>query len=179
MSPQSSKSPAAPKEVWFYHIVRTDLERVLPDLLQKTLSRGWRALVRFPTGDTSDNRNTGDDVERWNEWLWTYDPASFLPHGTIKDGHVERQPVFLTTGSGNANGANVLFLANGVFQDDISAFERCIVLFKDSDTATVEQARSYWRQNKDNGYVLKYWQQTPSGQWELKTEDKGGAANNE
>lgn len=167
MSPQSSESSAPPKEVWFYHIVRTDLERVLPDLLQKTLGRGWRALVQFPDGD---------DVERWNELLWTYDPASFLPHGSLKDGQVERQPVFLTTGSGNANGANVLFLANGVFQDDISAFERCIVLFKDSDTATVEQARNYWRQNKDKGYVLKYWQQTPSGQWELKTEDKGGSA---
>ena len=33
-------------EVWFYHLERTGLEQALPELLNKTLARGWRALVR-------------------------------------------------------------------------------------------------------------------------------------
>ena len=33
-------------EVWFYHLERTSLDQALPELLEKTLARGWKALVR-------------------------------------------------------------------------------------------------------------------------------------
>ena len=33
-------------EVWFYHLERTGLEQALPELLEKTLQRGWKAVVR-------------------------------------------------------------------------------------------------------------------------------------
>ncbi|MGA7117695.1 MAG: DNA polymerase III subunit chi, partial [Hyphomicrobium sp.] len=33
-------------EVLFYHLERQPLERVLPGLLEKTLQRGWRAVVQ-------------------------------------------------------------------------------------------------------------------------------------
>ncbi len=36
----------APCEVWFYHLERASLDQVLPELLEKTLARDWRALVR-------------------------------------------------------------------------------------------------------------------------------------
>ena len=36
-------------EVWFYHLERTALEQALPDLLEKTLAKGWRAVVRATT----------------------------------------------------------------------------------------------------------------------------------
>ncbi|MDB5454933.1 MAG: polymerase chi subunit HolC, partial [Caulobacter sp.] len=39
---------ATPCDVWFYHLERSALEQVLPELLEKTLGRGWRALVRGP-----------------------------------------------------------------------------------------------------------------------------------
>ena len=35
---------AAPCEVWFYHLEQTGLEQALPELLEKTLQRGWRAI---------------------------------------------------------------------------------------------------------------------------------------
>ena len=38
-------------EVWFYHLERTGLDQALPELLQKTLARGWRALVRVACAD--------------------------------------------------------------------------------------------------------------------------------
>jgi len=155
------------REIWFYHMVRFDLERVLPDLLQKTLARGWRALVRFADAER---------VEHWNGFLWTFDPASFLPHGSEKDGAVARQPVLLTCGEDNLNQADVLFLTGGVFQDDISSFERCVVLFAERDRDTVQAARQYWQRQKTAGHVVKYWQQSSSGQWDLKATDGGGAA---
>ena len=33
-------------EVLFYHLEQQPLERVLPSLLERTLERGWRAVVQ-------------------------------------------------------------------------------------------------------------------------------------
>jgi len=35
-------------EYWFYHLEASTLEGVLPGLLEKTLAKGWRALVKLP-----------------------------------------------------------------------------------------------------------------------------------
>jgi hypothetical protein len=34
-------------EIWFYHLERSTLDQVLPELLDKTLQRGWCARVRI------------------------------------------------------------------------------------------------------------------------------------
>ena len=50
-------------EVWFYHLEQTSLDQALPDLLERTLAKGWRALVR--TGDPAR-------LGHLDGWLWTY-----------------------------------------------------------------------------------------------------------
>ena len=57
-------------ELWFYHLERSALEDVLPELLEKTLARGWRALVRSP-----DARR----LEALDQWLWSWRDDSFTP----------------------------------------------------------------------------------------------------
>ena len=42
-----------------------------------------------------------------NERLWTYDDASFLPHGAAGDGDPATQPIFLTCEVENPNGATM------------------------------------------------------------------------
>ena len=88
-------------EIWFYHLENQPLHAVLPVLVEKTLSRGWRAILRF---------STQERLETIDSALWTYREESFLPHGTARDGPAERQPIFLTLDSSNPNGAHVLFL---------------------------------------------------------------------
>ncbi|WP_395651934.1 DNA polymerase III subunit chi, partial [Brevundimonas sp.] len=39
-------SEATGPEFWFYHLERSSLDQVLPELLDRTLKRGWRALVK-------------------------------------------------------------------------------------------------------------------------------------
>jgi len=60
-------------EVGFYHLTRAPLERALPRLLEKAREAGYRALVVA----ASEER-----VAALDALLWTYDPASFLAHGT-------------------------------------------------------------------------------------------------
>ena len=100
-------------EFWFYHLESQPLQAVLPVLVEKTLSRGWRACLRF---------STPERLETIDSALWTYREESFLPHGTARDGHAESQPVFLTLDGANPNGAHALFLLEAATESDPARF---------------------------------------------------------
>lgn len=146
-------------EVLFYHLDRQPLERVLPDLLEKCLERGWRVVVQVG----SDERRDALDAH-----LWTYREESFLPHGTAKDGSAEAQPIFLTVGTENPNAATVRFLADGVEMSDAQAYQRIVILFDGNDEDAVKRARASWVAVKEQGHEATYWQQSERGRWEKK-----------
>ncbi len=149
----------AETEIWFYHLERAAVEQVLPGLLSKTLNKGWRALVRIP----SDER-----LEYFNSYLWTYRSESFLPHGSDKDGPAENQPVLLSSGEDNPNGADVLFLIDGAECGDMESYRRCITLFDGRDDEALVRCRALWKQSKADGMNVTYWQQAANGKWEQK-----------
>jgi DNA polymerase-3 subunit chi len=146
-------------EVLFYHLERQGLERVLPSLVEKTLERGWRAVVQAG----SDERLAAID-----QALWTYNDDSFLAHGTAKDGHAADQPVYLTTGGETPNGAGVRFLVDGAEAAQFSGFVRIVYLFDGNDADAVANARTQWTAAKSAGCPVTYWQQSPAGKWERK-----------
>ena len=144
-------------EVWFYQLGEAGLDRVLPELLEKTLARKWRAVVRT----TSRER-----VEHLDGWLWTWRDDSFLPHGIDEQPEASRQPVLLTTGEGNPNGAQALFLIDGAEPGDLEGYERCGILFDGSDEAALAQARARWSALKRAGTQVSYWRQNERGGWD-------------
>ncbi len=146
-------------EVSFYHLERTALEQALPRILDKALAAGLRAVVVAG----SDER-----VSALNSALWTYDPNSFLPHGSAEDGRAADQPVYLTTEDENPNSATVLALVDGVESEILATFDRVLDLFDGHDDAAVQAARQRWKKLKDAGHELTYWQQTERGGWEQK-----------
>lgn len=143
-------------EIGFYHLHATPLERALPKLLEKVIASGQRAVVM------ADNP---ERIEALDAALWTYDPASFLPHGTAKIGHAADQPVWLTTAEENPNGATVLVLLDGAVAD-VARFARCLEIFDGGDEAAVVRARDRWRDYKAAGHGVTYWQQNERGGWE-------------
>lgn len=143
-------------EIWFYHLERSSLDQVLPELLEKTLGRGWRALVHV--------RDPGV-LDALDERLWTWRAESFLPHAKTVDGKSELQPILLTGTQDNANGAQALFLVDGGEIGDLSAYERCLVIFDGRDDAAVARAREQWKQVKASGSTASYWRQTEEGGW--------------
>jgi DNA polymerase-3 subunit chi len=144
-------------DVRFYHLTRSRLEAVLPVMLEKTLERDQRAVVMA---------GSQERVEAINGHLWTYNDRGFLPHGSEKDGFAEGQPVWLTTGDENPNGAQVLFLTDGATSERVGDFDVCAVLLDGSDDAAVASARDLWRAYKDAGHEVTYWQQGESGGWD-------------
>lgn len=145
-----------PVEFWFYHLESQPLHAVLPVLMEKTLDRGWRAILRF---------STQERLETIDAALWTYREESFLPHGTARDDHVESQPVFLTLEAGNPNGAHALFLLEAATESEPQRFTRIIRIFDDADGEARALAREEWRAAKMAGLGVSYWQQDANGFW--------------
>lgn len=146
-------------EVLFYHLQNAPLERVLPQLLERSLERGWKAIVKA---------GGPERLEAINNVLWTYSDDSFLPHGMREDGPSALMPVYLTVDDDNPNEANVLFLVDGAEPASLESYERCVLMFDGRDAAAVAAAREHWKSIKAEGHEATYWQQDERGKWEKK-----------
>ena len=144
-------------EVWFYHLERSSLDQVLPELLEKTLQKGWKALVRT---------REPERLEHLDGWLWSWRDDSFLPHGVADEPLAARQPVLLTTKADNLNGAEALFLIDGAEAGDLSPYQRCILLFDGRDEEALAEARGRWETFKAEGLPVSYWRQGETRGWE-------------
>lgn len=172
--------------VHFYHLTSTPLERALPKLLERCYGGGFRTVV------LADEAR----VEKLNELLWAYDPNSFLPHGSEKDGNPELQPIFITSSPpalpsfspptlpsfspprtshsspprlrGGRGGDAILLITNGLLAENPAPYDRVIDMFDGSDSESLNAARARWTQYKDSGCALHYYQQTNSGSWDKK-----------
>jgi len=144
-------------EIWFYHLERSTLDQVLPELLDRTLQRGWRARVRVADPD----RRTEID-----ERLWTWRDDSFLAHGLADQPHAERQPILLTAGHENLNGSQALFIIDGSDMAITEEFERCFIIFDGRDETALQTARQRWKALKEQEANLAYWKQSDEGRWE-------------
>ena len=145
-----------PCEVWFYHLEQSGLDQVLPELLERTLGRGWKAIVRT---------SVAERVEHLDGWLWAYRDDSFLPHGAADEPQNARQPILLSTGFENPNGADVLFLVDGAEPGELAGYTRCMVVFDGRDEAQLATARRQWTAIKSKGHPVSYWRQQARG-WE-------------
>ena len=91
-------------QVDFYHLTRSPIERVLPQIAEKVLESAGRLLVV-----------SSDEVARakFDQTLWSYKPESFLPHGRAGGEEDARQAVLIAEGPEAANGArNIALVAN-------------------------------------------------------------------
>lgn len=143
-------------EVWFYHLERASLNETLPSLLEKTLQKGWRALVRVGSQERLDSLDG---------LLWTYRDESFLPHGCFDSEDAERQPILLTLDADNANSAQILFLTDPSAAFDVEQFERVALVFDGNDQDSVAAARERWKEARSKDAAVSYWRQSEDGRW--------------
>ena len=146
-------------EVRFYHLQSSTVEQALPSLLEKALQQEMRAVVLA---------GSEERLQSLDNYLWTYRPDSFLPHGTAADGHAADQPIWLTVQAENPNAASVLFSLDGQGFDEVQGIQLACDIFDGADPEALAAARERWKTAKEKGHELTYWQQGERGGWEKK-----------
>ena len=146
-------------EILFYHLTESKLDDALPPLVEKSLARGWRAVLQFADETSRDLMDTR---------LWTWREASFLPHGIDGSPDDARQPALLTTTAENGNAANIRFILGGAEPPEADNYERLVVMFDGHDNLQLDHARAQWKRFAGAAHTLTYWQQNGSGGWERK-----------
>jgi DNA polymerase-3 subunit chi len=144
-------------EIGFYHLTRTTAEQALPKLLGRTLSTGERAAVLCG----SEAR-----LKSLDDALWASADPDWLPHGSLRTGDADLQPIWLTLIPEAPNAARFLFRLDGT-DSDAEGWARVFDLFDGGDAAAVAAARQRWAAAKQAGHQLTYWQQGERG-WQKK-----------
>ena len=150
-------------EIFYYHLTKSKVENALPALLEKAIQKEYRIVVQV---------GNKERCEAIDDLLWTYKDDNFLVHSAEGSGdNPEDQPIWITTDNQNANGANLRFLIDNAEIQDPEQYERVIRMFDGHDTEAVDKARQVWKQEKEAGHKLAYWQQDDSGKWVNKTQE--------
>lgn len=144
-------------DVNFYQLAARPLDAVLPRLLEKAVAAGFRTVIRSADGAL---------LARLDIALWTYDPASFLPHA-VDGPFAAAQPILLTAAADDANAADLIAVVDGVLPGDLTPYRRALYLFDGDDAAALDRARSHWRALRDrDGVNPVYWREGEGGRWE-------------
>ncbi len=136
----------------FYQLSRDPVEQVVPLLARKALQAGQRMLV--VSGD-------GEQREGISRALWSEGGAHFLAHGEAGQAHAARQPILLSATCEAPNEARMVVLADGIWREEASAFERAFLLF---DASATQAARDLWRSFRDREAIESHaWKQEEGG----------------
>ena len=145
----------------FYHLNKTNTHFALCKLLEKAIGKKKNILIR------TDSKETTDDID---EFLWSYDQTSFMPHSKSGDLDNHKSPICIADEVGNPNNACYLFIINtsNFSVSEICKFERTFILFCNGDEYFKGVARKLWVDIAAFDLERKYWVEDKKG-WVLKT----------
>ncbi|WP_371397870.1 DNA polymerase III subunit chi [Fretibacter rubidus] len=159
MAQAAGEAEVSAPDYWFYHLEASTVQSVLPDLMEKVLGRGWRALIKCRESDLGE----------LDQFLWTYKNDSFLPHGRDDQPQADQQPILLSASATKADGADCIVLLDGAEVSDLSGVSRCIVMINGRSSEDIARERKRWKTLSDAGHTLSYFQQDERGAWQKKS----------
>lgn len=136
----------------FYQLSRDPVEQVVLLLASKVLASG-ECLVILEGG--SERR------DRLSRALW--EAPGFLAHGDAGADGAERQPILLAKACTDANGARVALIADGEWREDVTQYQRVLLLF---DEATRQKARALYVKLGQRDEIERHvFKQAAKGGW--------------
>jgi DNA polymerase-3 subunit chi len=146
-------------DIKFYHLSRATPAQILPELLVRARAKGHKVMVRCGSQSEADGLNDA---------LWLHPADSFLPHDLSNSKDAANQSILVGACLDNPHGADVLFLMPGATTDLDGDWSLCCTLLDGSNPEDIATGRANWKQWKDSGHTLTYWQQSEQGKWEQK-----------
>lgn len=96
-------------------------------------------------------------AEELDRVLWSFAQDSFLPHALAGGPDQEQEPVLISTGEDNPNGARVLILARAEESLPLDGFDYLVQLLPEGDGPELDRCRRAYKALKDGGGVdLRY-----------------------
>ena len=145
----------------FYHLNTINIYLALAKLLDKALSQEQKILVR------TDSARVAEEID---EFLWSYDLPSFIPHSKVGDKNFKMSPIYITDEENNPNNAEILFIISTpkFSLKEILTLKRTFILFSNSDLEILNLIERFWLELENPEVKRSYWVQEKKG-WELKT----------
>lgn len=106
-------------EVLIYKPTKTPPQKILPKLLESVIAKGNNVHILC---------SNDEQVKTLDDYLWTYEQLSFLPHATYQDDLVEKQPIVLSINDNNLNNASVLVLNEPKLPQRFSKYAKVIYI---------------------------------------------------
>lgn len=144
-------------DIRFYQTQFRTAAEATPQLLQKALAKGMKVLLKTP------------DHQRqafYDDWLWRFDPGSFLPHGQEGDPMPDQHPIWITTGDRADNDATMALIVEGADLPPLDDFAMICVVFDSQNQDALEKVRQQWTSLKEGtSHQLAFWKQKEDGSW--------------
>ena len=136
----------------FYHLKHWSIYSTLSKLLEKAIKEGKQSLVR--TGSLTA-------TDALDEYLWSYDLSSFLPHSKLGDQEICSSPIHISNEIDYLNNAQFLFVVStdNVSIDEILNFKRTFIIFNNDDVDVLKFNRSLWTNLEKRLIERRYWTQ--------------------
>ncbi|MBF0435794.1 MAG: DNA polymerase III subunit chi [Magnetococcales bacterium] len=146
--------------VRFYQWAQGPMERLLFGLLSRIVAKNIKACVVV-----ADQNHAA----RLDEALWTQGNDSFLPHGICGGADSVWHPILLCTEPQDINGATVLLLAHGRFEERFGDFDMVLDFVPGHIAEGVQASRERYRRYRDSGCRMEYWIHSPETGWTLQS----------
>ena|ERR1700677_133376 len=137
----------------FYHLTSGDHEKAACQLLEKCYKSNYKVVARACNEEVQESLNKA---------LWIFAQKSFIPHGSKQDPMPAAQPIYITGGPENPNGANVLLLL-GTFEGIYEEFDRIFVMFDGTNQLMISQAKEVMTKLGTSQNQVAYYRQTNEG----------------
>lgn len=141
-------------EVLIYKPSIVPSQKILPKLLESIISKGNNVHV------LCENE---EQMKKMDDYLWTYEQLSFLPHATEADEILDKQPIVLSTKEEVHNNASVAVVFNNMLPQTCNKFSK-IIYIADESFKNLEAIK----QNAANENIkITYFVQTEKG-WDKR-----------
>lgn len=146
------------KEVTFYHLTSTPLEKALPSLVFKIYETQDKVLLIC---------KDSQQLQELNDILWTFSTKKFIPHGSYDEEYAHMQPVLLSTSiDEKSNKAKVAVMLRNIDIEKNLDFQKYIYMFSgDKNNQETKGFFDLYDKYQKLGYNTKLWTLDSTGKW--------------
>ncbi|MCH9753377.1 MAG: DNA polymerase III subunit chi [Alphaproteobacteria bacterium] len=146
------------KEVSFYHLTSTPVEKALPHLVFKIYNTNVRCLIVC---------KDDQQMREINDVLWSFSTKKFIPHGSTEEDNKSIQPVLVSTSIDElSNNPEVVVILNNQNINSNTNFKNHIyMVYGNKDDSNVSQFYNLYQSYTSKDYNTKLWTLDKAGKW--------------